>query len=113
MDNGIMCTNHTDGSVTPMDQLFLLWTSVNRISRNGVVVGEAERITPYEGLKALTINGAFQYFEEKTKGSLKKGKLADLVILDKNPLKVQANEIKNIKVFETIKEGKSVYKQQP
>jgi len=96
-----------------MDQLFLLWTSVNRISRNGVVVGEAERITPYEGLKALTINGAFQYFEEKTKGSLKKGKLADLVILDKNPLKVQANEIKNIKVFETIKEGKSVYKQQP
>jgi len=56
---------------------------------------------------------AFQYFEEKTKGSLKAGKLADLVILDKNPLKGQANEIKNIKVFETIKEGKSVYKQQP
>jgi len=113
MDNGIMCTNHTDGSVTPMDQLFLLWTSVNRISRNGVVVGEAERINPYEGLKALTINGAFEYFEEKTKGSLKTGKLADLVILDKNPLKVQANEIKYIKVLETIKEGKSVYKQQP
>jgi predicted amidohydrolase YtcJ len=111
MDMGIVSTNHTDGSVTPMDQLFLLWTSVNRISRNGVVVGEAQRITPYEGLKALTINGAYEYFEEKTKGSLKEGKLADLVILDKNPLKVQVNDIKNIKVFETIKEGKSIYNQ--
>lgn len=111
IDLGIICTNHTDGNVTPMDQLFLLWTSVNRVSRNGVVVGEAERITPYDGLKALTINGAFEYFEEKTKGSLKTGKLADLVILDKNPLKVQAKEIKDIKVLETIKEGKSVYKQ--
>jgi hypothetical protein len=83
---------------------------VNRISRNGVVVGEKERVTPYEGLKALTINGAFEYFEEKTKGSLQTGKLADLVILDKNPLKVQANEIKDIKVVETIKEGRSIYK---
>jgi predicted amidohydrolase YtcJ len=112
IDLGIMATNHTDGNVTPMDQLFLLWTSVNRISRNGEVVGENERITPYEGLKALTINVAFQYFEEKTKGSLKTGKLADLVVLDKNPLKVQGNAIKDIKVIETIKEGKTVYKQQ-
>ena len=111
VDMGVICTNHTDGSVTPMDQLFLLWTSVNRFSRNGVVVGEQERIAPYEGLKALTINGAVEYFEEKTKGSLKAGKLADLVILDKNPLKVQADEIKSIKVFETIKEGRSVYRQ--
>ena len=107
---GIVCTNHTDGSVTPMDQLFLLWSSVNRISRNGVIVGEGERISAYEGLKALTINGAYEYFEENNKGSLKTGKMADLVILDKNPLKVQANDIKDIKVLETIKDGKSVYK---
>ena len=107
---GIICTNHTDGSVTPMDQLFLLWSSVNRISRNGVIVGEGERISAYEGLKALTINGAYEYFEENNKGSLKTGKIADLVILDKNPLKVQANDIKDIKVLETIKEGKSIFK---
>ena len=110
MDMGITCTNHTDGAVTPMDQLFLLWTSVNRLSRNGVVVGEAERITPYQGLKALTVNGAYEYFEESSKGTLKAGKLADMVILDKNPVKVPIMEIKDIQVLETIKEGKSVYK---
>jgi len=110
MDMDIIATNHTDASVTPMDHLFLLWTSVNRLSRNNVVVGEAQRIDAYRGLKALTINGAYQYFEENTKGSLKAGKLADLVILDKNPLKVNAMTIKDIKVMETIKEGKSIYK---
>jgi predicted amidohydrolase YtcJ len=112
MDMDIIATNHTDASVTPMDQLFLLWTSVNRISRNGVVVGGAQRIDAYRGLKALTINGAYQYFEENTKGSLKVGKLADIVILDKNPLKVAPIEIKDVKVVETIKEGKSIYKKQ-
>ena len=109
---GIPCTNHTDYTVTPMDQLFLLGTSVNRTSRTGKIIGEAQRITPYQGLKALTINAAHQYFEENSKGSLKVGKLADLVILDKNPLKVASNEIKNIKVTETFKEGKSIYKKQ-
>lgn len=110
MDMGIIATNHTDASVTPMDQLFLLWSSVNRLSRNGVVVGEAQRIDAYHGLKALTINGAYQYFEENAKGSLKAGKMADLVILDKNPLKVDPMTIKSIVVLETIKEGNSVYK---
>ena len=67
-------------------------------------------MTPYEALQSITINGAYQYFEENTKGSLKAGKLADLVILDMNPLKVNAMTIKDIKVMETIKEGKSIYK---
>jgi predicted amidohydrolase YtcJ len=110
LDKGIRCTNHTDNIVTPMDQLFLLWSSVNRLSRSGVVVGEAQRISPYEGLKALTINGAYEYFEEDSKGSLKAGKRADLVILDKNPLKADGTAIKDIKVVETIKDGKTVYK---
>jgi hypothetical protein len=110
MDMGIRATNHTDGSVTPMDQLFLLWTSVNRKSRNGRIIGEAQRIDAYRGLKALTINGAYEYFEEDRKGSLKAGKLADMVILDKNPLKVDPKDIKEVKVVETIKEGKTVFK---
>ncbi|WP_341908440.1 amidohydrolase [Fluviicola taffensis] len=109
-DSGIPCTNHTDYTVTPMDQFFLLWTSVNRISRNGKIIGKNQRITPYQGLQALTIHAAYQYFEEDTKGSLKKGKLADLVVLDKNPLRVKATAIKSIHVVETIKNGVSIYK---
>jgi len=49
-------------------------------------------------------------FEENTKGSLKAGKLADLVILDKNPLKVDPMRLKDNKVMQTIKEGRSIYK---
>lgn len=109
-DSGIPCTNHTDYTVTPMDQFFLLWTSVNRISRNGKIIGKDQRITPYQGLQALTIHAAYQYFEENTKGSLKKGKLADLAILNKNPLKVNRSEIKSISVVETIKNGKRIYR---
>ena len=67
-------------------------------------------MTPYEALQSITINGAYQYFEENTKGSLKAGKLADLVILDKNPLKVDPMKIKDAVVLETIKEGNAVYK---
>jgi len=73
-------------------------------------MGAAERLTPYEALQCITIWGAWQHFEETTKGSLKEGKLADLVMLDKNPLKVDPMTLKDIKVLETIKEGKTVYK---
>jgi hypothetical protein len=110
IDKGLRPTNHTDFVVTPLDQMFLLWTSVNRVSRNGVVIGPDQRITPMEALKAITINAAYQYSEEKSKGSLEDGKLADLVILDKNPLQVDPMTIKDIKVVETVKEGKTIYK---
>ena len=62
-----------------------------------------------DALKSITINAAYQYFEEKTKGSLEPGKLADFVILDKNPLKVEPMTIKEIHVVETVKEGESIY----
>jgi predicted amidohydrolase YtcJ len=61
-------------------------------------------------LQAITINGARVYREEASKGSLEPGKLADLVVLDRNPLKADPMTIKDIKVVETIKEGKSIYK---
>lgn len=107
---GLQPTNHTDFNVLPIDQMMVVWCAVNRTTRTGVVLGANERITPYQALQCITINGAHQYFEEAKKGSIKKGKLADLVILDKNPLKVDPLTIKDIKVTETIKEGKSVFK---
>ena len=64
----------------------------------------------YDALKAVTINAAYQYSEEESKGSIKEGKRADLVVLDKSPLEVDQMEIKDIKVLETIKDGKTIYK---
>ena len=61
-------------------------------------------------IEAVTKNAAYQYFEEDIKGTIKENKLADLVILDKNPLKVDVDDIRNIKVLETFKEGNSIYK---
>ncbi len=106
---GIRCANHTDFNVSPIDQLFVVWSAVNRVSRAGNVIGAGERITPLQALKAITIDGASMYREETTKGSLEIGKLADLVILSDNPLTVDAMKIKDIRVIETIKEGKTVY----
>jgi predicted amidohydrolase YtcJ len=110
---GIRATNHTDATVTPTDPMFLLWTSVNRVTREGRVLGEAERVTPYQGLQALTVNGAYEYFEEASKGTLEAGKRADFVVLDRNPLKVEPMAIKDIKVAETIKDGRRVYQAMP
>lgn len=107
---GLKPTNHSDATVTPINPLFTIWSAVNRVSRSGAVIGEDERTTPYLAIQAITSNAAYEYFEEDLKGSLSKGKLSDFVILDKNPLKVEPMEIKNIQVLETIKEGKTIYK---
>lgn len=109
IEKGLRPTNHTDYNVAPIDQMMVVWTAVNRVSRNGKVIGEDERVTPYQALQAITSNAAYQYFEEDRKGSLEAGKLADMVILDKNPLKADPMEIKDISVVETIKEGTTIF----
>ncbi len=107
---GLKPTNHSDATVTPIDPIFTIWTAVNRVSRSGAIIGEKERAKPYLALKAITSNAAYEFFEEDLKGTLTKGKLADFVILDQNPLKVKPMDIKNIQVMETIKEGQTIYK---
>ncbi|QLG45911.1 amidohydrolase [Costertonia aggregata] len=110
LNKGMDITIHTDAPVALPNLMRVLWTAVERTSRSGKIIGEDERLTPYEALQAITIWSAYQHFEEDKKGSLEKGKLADLVILDKNPLKINSSEIKDIQVLKTIKEGKIVFK---
>ncbi|MGL2993097.1 amidohydrolase [Flavobacterium sp. TSSA_36] len=110
LKKGIRVTSHTDAPVAMPNLMMIMYTTVNRISRSGTIIGPNERLTPYQALKSITIWGAEQFFEEDRKGSLKEGKLADLVILDQNPLKIDPLKLKDIKVLETIKEGNSVYK---
>lgn len=110
---GVRCSNHTDFSVLPIDQMLTIWTAVNRISRSGEVIGPDERVTPLQALRAITIEAAHHYREEDRKGSIEVGKLADLVVLSDNPLTIDPMRIKEIKVLQTIKEGKTVYSCKP
>jgi heat shock protein HslJ len=109
IDAGLQPTNHTDFVVAPLDQLTMLWSAVNRVSRAGSQIGADQRVTAYEGLKCMTQWAAQQYDEQAMKGTLEVGKLADFVILDRDPLKVDPMAIKDIKVVETIKEGVRIY----
>jgi predicted amidohydrolase YtcJ len=111
---GLPFTYSHDAPVSPVPSILaLVDAGVNRLSGSGKVVGSDERVAPYDALRAVTVTAAYQLKEEKTKGTLEPGKLADLVILDKNPLKVEPTTIKDIAVVETIKEGRPVYQRQP
>ena len=107
---GLRFTNHNDAPVVPPDMMRLTQTAVNRTTRSGFVLGPSERVSPYVALKAITDWAAYQYFEETSKGTLEPGKRADLVILEGNPLKVDPTKIATIKVVETIKDGRSIYR---
>ncbi len=107
---GLRPSNHTDFNVSPLSQIFTIHTAVNRVTRSGQVLGANERVTPLEALEAVTIDGARQYGEEATKGSIEVGKLADLAILSGNPLTVDPATIQDIRVEETIKEGATVWR---
>ena len=87
----------------------VVWIAVSRTSRTGMVMGANERLTPYEAIKCITDWSAYSHFEDDKKGTLEKGKLADLVILSDNPLKVEVDAIKDIVVLKTIKEGNIVF----
>lgn len=110
LERNINYTMHQDTPVVKPDSLFAVHNAVNRTTRNGRVLGEDQKLSVMEALKGITINGAYQIFEEDKKGSITEGKNADLVILAENPLTVDKKRIKDIKVLETIKNGKTIYK---
>ena len=95
--------------MTRPDMLHSVWCAVNRISRGGQVIGEDQKISVYEALRAVTAEGAYQYFEEDSKGTLEEGKRADMVILSESPLEADPMAIRDIRVLETIKDGRTVY----
>ena len=110
LNKGLKITIHTDAPVALPNLMRVIWTATNRVSRSGKIIGKNERLTPYEALKCITEWSAYQHFEEDRKGTLEVGKIADLVLLNANPLKSELDDIKDIIVLETIKEGVTVYK---
>jgi len=110
LDRMPLITSHTDAPIALPNLMNILWTTVNRVSRSGRVIGPDERLTPLEALKCITIWSAYQHFEEDRKGSITEGKLADLVVLSENPLTIDHVKLNTIVVLETIKEGATVWR---
>ena len=104
-------TTHHDAPVAFPDSMRVLDATVTRRARgSGRIVGPQHRVDVITALKAMTIWPAYQHFEEKTKGSLEVGKLADFVVLSKDPTQVEPTTIADIKVTETVKEGRTIFR---
>lgn len=109
LKRGMRFTSHHDAPVAFPNSMRVLDATVTRRTRSGDILGPQHRVDVMTALKAMTLWAAWQHFEEKTKGSIEVGKLADLIILDKDPTAVDPETIDQIKVVETIKEGSTVF----
>ncbi|MBS1305814.1 MAG: amidohydrolase [Christensenellaceae bacterium] len=106
----ILFTLHQDSPVIRPDMTETIWCAVERKTAGGKTLGEEERIDVFSALKAVTANAAYQYFEEKTTGTLKTGKRENLVVLSENPLRCPAEKLRDIRVEQTIKDGETVFR---
>jgi predicted amidohydrolase YtcJ len=108
---GMMFTSHHDAPVAFPDSMRVLDATVTRVARgSGKVIGPQHRVDVITGLKAMTLWPAWQHFEERDKGSIESGKLADFVILSRDPTQGDPNTIDRIQIVETVKEGTSIYR---
>ena len=105
-------TVHNDSPVVPPDMIRLLWSTTNRETRSGKVLGEEQKISTYDALAAITINAAYQHFEDDIKGSIEIGKQADLVVLSEDPLSIDTKDILDLKVIATFSRGKEIFNSQ-
>ncbi|MFZ4718375.1 MAG: amidohydrolase [Ilumatobacteraceae bacterium] len=105
LDMGVPLSLHTDSGVTPIGALSPMWCAVNRVSYRGDVLGEHERITPYEALHAVTVGAAHQLHMDDEIGSIEPGKRADFAVLDESPLDVDPMAIRDIGVWGTVVGG--------
>lgn len=110
LDAGLAPTFHTDCPVLHPNLFESVWCAARRVTRGGIELDPRQRISVYEGLRAITINGARQYGEEARKGTLEAGKLADLCIVERNPLDVPLDDLRGLQVLATIKEGAAVWR---
>jgi predicted amidohydrolase YtcJ len=111
IDEGIVVGGGTDSPVTPYYPFPSMWTSIARRTEvRGTQMGTEQKITREEAIKMYTINSAYLSFEENIKGSLEAGKLADMIVIDRDILTCLEDGIKDTKVLSTYLGGKVVYK---
>jgi predicted amidohydrolase YtcJ len=110
LEEGFLLVSGSDGpDLEPADPLRDIGTAMNRRTENGIEMSPEEAIGFLEGLRMFTYNAAYLASEERIKGSIEEGKLADLVVLNKDPLK---EGIEDLMVDYTILDGKIVYKRE-
>ncbi len=109
MRSNLCYTFHQDTPVLPPDVMKTISCAVNRVTRNGVVLDQEQAISVIDALKGVTLYAAYQYGEEKEKGSLEEGKKANLVILAENPLTARKENLETIQVLTTIVDGEVIY----
>lgn len=110
MEKGIMVAAGTDSPVTPYPPFPCLWAAIARKTElKKTIMGVEQRVSREEAIRMYTVNGAYLSFEENLKGSIESGKLADMIIIDRDLLTCPEDEIKDIKVLRTILGGKTVY----
>lgn len=109
IDMSIPVAGHSDSPISAADPLLRIQDMVTRTSNQGSLIGEAQRVSVDEAIKVWTLDGAYATFEEDTKGSITPGKLADFVVLQKDPHQVAPNKIKDILLEATYLGGQKVY----
>jgi predicted amidohydrolase YtcJ len=108
--SGATIANGTDAPVEDVDPIASFYASVTRRVKDGSVFFPDQRMTRPQALRSYTRNGAYAAFEDGNRGTLKKGKYADLTVLSKDILKIPEAEIPTAKVMYTIVGGKVLYK---
>lgn len=110
IDAGTTLCNGTDAPVEDVDPIASFYSSVTRMLPDETTFYPEQKMTREEALRSYTINGAYAAFQEDIKGSIEKGKLADIVILSNNLLTCEEWMIPNTEVLYTIVGGKVIYK---
>lgn len=105
LSHGVPFSLHTDANVTPLGCLHSMWCAVNRVTPKGRVLGEAEKISAEDALRAVTLGSAYLLGLDEDMGSIQTGKWADFTILEESPLDVDPRAIKDIKVWGTVLAG--------
>jgi predicted amidohydrolase YtcJ len=99
----------SDSPIVPNSPVMGIYGAVTRLTSSGQMLNPAEKLTAAEVIKMYTLNAAYVAHEETIKGSITAGKLADMVLLSRNPTKVSAEKIKDIRVQMTVIGGKVVW----
>ena len=109
LDHGLKVAGASDYVPGPFEPLMAIQSMVTRKDLKGRTWGENQKIGVTEALRVCTLHGAYASFEEKLKGSITPGKLADFVILAEDPHQVRPDQIKEIRVVRTVVGGRTVH----